>query len=56
MKGSDGEVEGETEGLRITVTKAEGKKCDRCWAYSKTVGSHHEHDTLCERCASVLEG
>lgn len=49
-----GEVQGETEGLGVTVSKAEGEKCDRCWIYSKTVGQHHEHDTLCERCASVL--
>ena len=41
-------------GLSITVQRADGEKCERCWAYSETVGSHPEHPTLCSRCASVL--
>ncbi len=36
------------------VIKAEGEKCERCWAYSKTVGSDCKHPTLCSRCASVV--
>lgn len=55
VAGSAGEVKAATEGLSITVSKAEGEKCDRCWIYSETVGQHHEHDKLCARCASVLE-
>lgn len=46
---------GEVEGLSITVLPAEGEKCERCWVYSKTVGEHAAHPTLCARCASVLE-
>lgn len=42
---------GETE---VIIEKADGKKCERCWCYSKTVGQSHEHPTLCERCARVL--
>ncbi|MBM6921351.1 isoleucine--tRNA ligase [Phocea massiliensis] len=49
-----GEFKGDCEGLSVTVLNAEGEKCDRCWMYSTTVGHHSEHDTLCERCASVL--
>lgn len=52
---STGEVTAATEGLSVTVSKAEGEKCDRCWIYSETVGQHHEHDKLCARCASVLD-
>ena len=44
---SDGE-------LAVEVTKAEGEKCERCWAYSPTVGECSEHPTLCSRCAAIL--
>lgn len=37
------------------VVKAEGEKCERCWTYSKTVGSDSEHPTLCARCAAVVK-
>ncbi len=37
------------------VIKAEGEKCERCWAYSKTVGSDSNHPTLCCRCANVVK-
>ena len=40
--------------LAVEVTKAEGEKCERCWAYSTTVGSDAEHPTLCARCAAIL--
>ncbi|MEM9926995.1 MAG: zinc finger domain-containing protein, partial [Cyanobacteria bacterium P01_D01_bin.50] len=40
----------------IGVTKAEGKKCDRCWNYSTKVGESKEHPLLCERCVSALAG
>ena len=36
------------------VVKAEGGKCERCWTYSKTVGSDSEHPTLCERCCKAV--
>ena len=42
------------EGLSITVAKADGEKCERCWAYRTTVGKCAEHPTLCERCAGVV--
>ncbi len=42
------------EGVSARVTKAEGEKCERCWTYSKDVGSDSEHPTLCPRCAAVV--
>ncbi|MCI8500632.1 MAG: isoleucine--tRNA ligase [Oscillospiraceae bacterium] len=51
-----GEVAAELDGLSITVVKADGEKCERCWEYSTTVGSCAEHPTLCERCAGVVTG
>ena len=44
----------EFTGLTIGVTKARGKKCDRCWVYSEMVGVNREHPTICERCISNL--
>lgn len=37
------------------VVKAEGGKCERCWCYSKYVGTNHDHPTLCERCSVAIE-
>ncbi|MCX7970317.1 MAG: isoleucine--tRNA ligase [Negativicutes bacterium] len=42
------------DGLQISVTAAEGKKCQRCWIYSPTVGRSAVHPELCRRCADVL--
>ena len=52
----EGSYVGETAGLSVDVAKADGEKCQRCWIYSETVGQHHDHPTLCARCAGVLEG
>jgi isoleucyl-tRNA synthetase len=43
------------EGLEINISKAEGKKCQRCWMYSESVGKDPEHDDICDRCAGNLE-
>ncbi|MBQ8058171.1 MAG: isoleucine--tRNA ligase [Ruminococcus sp.] len=42
--------------LIVEVTKASGEKCERCWAYSETVGTDSVHPTLCKRCADILNG
>ena len=51
-EGDGGEYKGENIG--VTVTKASGGKCERCWSYSDSVGSNDEHPTLCARCAKVV--
>lgn len=51
----EGEFSGSVEGLSITVEKATGEKCSRCWTYSDTVGKNEKHPELCARCASVVE-
>jgi isoleucyl-tRNA synthetase len=43
------------EGLVIGVDKAAGKKCQRCWMYSESVGSDPEHEDICDRCVRNLE-
>jgi len=41
-------------GLVITVNKAPGAKCERCWNYSTHVGEDKPYPTVCERCSAVL--
>ncbi len=41
-------------GLRITVGKAPGSKCERCWNYSVHVGDDKSYPTVCERCSAIL--
>ncbi len=47
-------VEGDGE-LKITVEKAEGEKCERCWSISKSVGQNSAHPTLCDKCCKFFE-
>jgi len=39
---------------RVAVLKADGVKCERCWNYSKIVGSIESDPTICDRCYSAL--
>ncbi len=43
-----------TGGIHVQVTKAPGKKCERCWNYSTRVGEDPKYPTVCERCSAVL--
>jgi isoleucyl-tRNA synthetase len=52
---SDVVIEDNGGELNITVEKAEGEKCERCWAISKTVGQSEQHPTLCARCCEILK-
>lgn len=51
-----GEYTAEIPQLSVTVSKAQGEKCARCWSFSPSVGESQQHPALCERCVSVLEG
>jgi isoleucyl-tRNA synthetase len=44
-----------TGGVTVTVDKAAGTKCERCWNYSVHVGEDSAHPTVCERCSAVLK-
>jgi isoleucyl-tRNA synthetase len=39
----------------IEVARAEGRKCERCWNYSRRVGESADYPTVCERCVAALE-
>ncbi|HEV8137414.1 MAG TPA: isoleucine--tRNA ligase [Pyrinomonadaceae bacterium] len=41
--------------LTISVSRADGEKCERCWNYSTKVGESAKFPTVCERCVSALE-
>jgi isoleucyl-tRNA synthetase len=41
--------------VAITVTTADGQKCERCWNYSTRVGESAKYPTVCERCVMALE-
>jgi len=42
------------EEVRVTVEKAPGIKCARCWRYVKSVRSESEWAGLCARCVDAL--
>jgi isoleucyl-tRNA synthetase len=41
-------------GLEVSVQRADGKKCDRCWNYSTHVGENPRYPTVCERCSEAI--
>jgi isoleucyl-tRNA synthetase len=40
--------------FQVTVEKAEGVKCERCWKYSTKVGDDAKYATVCDSCAGAL--
>jgi isoleucyl-tRNA synthetase len=40
--------------LEVSVQKADGVKCERCWNYSVHVGENLRYPTVCERCTAAL--
>jgi isoleucyl-tRNA synthetase len=48
---------GETESadkVSVSVSRAAGEKCERCWNYSTRVGESARYPTACERCVEAL--
>ena len=41
-------------GLEVTVQRADGRKCERCWNYSTRVGENPRYPTICERCSEAI--
>ena len=46
----------EEAGVEVLVSRAVGKKCERCWNWKLSVGQDASHPTLCSRCAQVVKG
>lgn len=51
-----GKPETELDGVWISLEKAAGTKCARCWHIREDVGSHAEHEALCARCVENVDG
>ncbi len=43
------------EKVSVLVERAHGKKCERCWNWSDSVGHSARHPTICSRCVSAIE-
>jgi isoleucyl-tRNA synthetase len=41
--------------LKVSIARADGEKCERCWNYSTRVGCSERYPTVCERCVAVLD-
>ena len=41
--------------ITVTISRARGEKCERCWNYSTRVGEASKFPTVCERCVAALE-
>jgi isoleucyl-tRNA synthetase len=42
------------EGLEVTIERAPGAKCQRCWNWRETVGQSEGGLEICDRCYKVL--
>lgn len=43
------------EKIGIKIEQASGKKCERCWMYSESVGDDKENPTICHRCSEAIK-
>ncbi len=42
------------EGIEVSVERAKGEKCSRCWNYSTGVGQDRSYPSVCPRCSKTL--
>ena len=42
------------ETAAVSVAKAAGQKCERCWHWETDIGSKPEHPTICGRCVKAI--
>ena len=40
---------------KVSVSKADGQKCERCWHWETDVGSNPEHPTICGLCVEAVK-
>jgi isoleucyl-tRNA synthetase len=41
--------------VTVTVSRADGTKCSRCWMWTQDVGTDKNYPEICARCAGVME-
>ncbi|HEY4417413.1 MAG TPA: isoleucine--tRNA ligase [Verrucomicrobiae bacterium] len=39
----------------VSVAKADGQKCERCWHWEMDIGQNTEHPTICGRCVEAVK-
>ena len=44
-----------SDAIEVTIARARGAKCERCWNYSTRVGEASKYPTVCERCVAALQ-
>jgi isoleucyl-tRNA synthetase len=49
-------ADGDGPGVEVTVSRAEGSKCPRCWRILPTVSTASGMEGLCDRCVDALQG
>jgi isoleucyl-tRNA synthetase len=54
VSGPTGSAKDEKE-MKAEVHRAEGQKCERCWNYDESVGTHTDHRTICQRCVEAIQ-
>jgi isoleucyl-tRNA synthetase len=55
MSAGSGDYKAESvPSFEVTVHRADGKKCERCWNYSTHVGENSRYPTICERCSEAI--
>ena len=42
------------ENLKVSVSKADGQKCERCWHWETHIGQNAAHPTICSRCVVAV--
>ena len=43
------------EKASVSISKADGEKCERCWHWETDVGSNPVHPTICARCIEAVK-
>jgi isoleucyl-tRNA synthetase len=43
------------EPVSISVSKADGQKCERCWHWETDIGKNPNHPTICGRCVEAVK-
>lgn len=46
----------QVKGLKVTLSKADGDKCPRCWHYTTDIGQVAPYADICPRCVSNVAG
>jgi isoleucyl-tRNA synthetase len=56
LRPGEAEPPGGAAALAVSVARADGVRCDRCWRYVLEVARDEAHRGVCPRCVEALEG